>query len=176
MWKGIVGSGFDPEGFEDYCGTLRWDSWTPEFIVLHNTAVPSLDQRPVGFTAEHMRSLESYYRYRQRWNAGPHLFVDDSQIWVFTPLTVTGTHSPSWNGVALGVEMLGDYTVEAFDSGRGARVRDNAVAAIASLSRVLDLDPASMMLHKEDKRTSHRNCPGRNVDKQDFIARVSALI
>src|SRR3954449_1003821 len=133
-WKGIVGKSFGAEDFDAYCHTLQWVAWRPSFIVLHNTGVPSLAQRPKGLTQQHIKSLEAFYRDKQGWNAGPHLFVDDLQIWVFTPLTVSGTHSPSWNKLALGVEMLGDYDKEAFDGGRGAKVRANAVCALASMS------------------------------------------
>jgi len=103
------------------------------------------------------------------------LFVDDKQIWAFTPLTVSGTHSPSWNKVALGIEMLGDYEKEAFDSGRGLNVRKNAVAAIATLSAILGLDPGTMRLHREDPLTTHA-CPGKNVRKLEVIQEVQDLI
>jgi len=170
-WKGIIGKSFTPEEFDKYCHTLSWVQWRPSFIVLHNTGVPSLAQRPNGLTIEHIHSLVSYYRDSQKWKAGPHLFVDDKQIWVFTPLTLSGTHSPSWNKLALGVEMLGDFSKELFTEGRGAKVRDNAVAAIASLSAVLGIDPTTMKLHKEDPKTTH-DCPGKNVIKKDFIKAV----
>ncbi len=105
------------------------------------------------------------------WSAGPHLVVDDHQIWVLTPLTTPGVHSPSWNAVALGVEMLGDYDHDEFNSGRGALIKANAVLAIAALSAYLHLDPATMRLHREDPLTDH-HCPGDNVDKAEFIALV----
>ena len=171
-WKGIVGKSFDTEEFKAYCQTQQWTDWQPTFIVLHNTAAPTLAQRPNGLTQQHILNLEHFYRDEQHWKAGPHLFVDDKQIWVFTPLTVSGTHSPSWNDQALGVEMLGDYDNEDFDSGRGLAVQRNAVAAVATLSAALGIDPASMQLHKDDAATTHRNCPGANVDKDQFIAAV----
>jgi hypothetical protein len=144
-------------------------------IVLHNTGVPSLAQRPQGLTKQHIDNLAAFYRDTQHWSAGPHLFVDDKQIWVFTPLTTPGVHSPSWNSVALGLEMLGDYDKDAFDTGRGAKVRDNAVAAMATLCGVLGLDPASMRLHREDPKTTHA-CPGAHVRKLDVIQRVEDAV
>lgn len=174
-WKGIVGASFSADGFDSYCHTLKWSEWRPSFIALHNTAVPSLAQRPHGLTKQHVKNLESYYRDKKGWKAGPHLFVDDRQIWVFTPLTVSGVHSPSWNKLALGVEMLGDFETEAFDSGRGRAVRQNAVAALATLSAVLGIEPGTMRLHKEDPATTH-DCPGKNVDKGEVIEEVRALM
>jgi hypothetical protein len=174
-WKGIVGKNFSLQEFDSYCHTLQWTNWRPSFIVLHNTATPSLAQRPDGLTKDHITSLEAFYRDEQKWSGGPHLFVDDKQIWAFTPLTVSGTHSPSWNKVALGIEMLGDYEKEAFDSGRGLNVRKNAVAAIATLSAILGLDPGAMRLHREDPLTTHA-CPGKNVRKLEVIQEVQDLI
>jgi hypothetical protein len=174
-WKGIIGKAFTPVEFDAYLHTLSWTTWRPSFIVLHNTGVPSLAQRPNGLTIDHIKSLEVYYRDTQKWRAGPHLFIDDRQIWVFTPLMVSGTHSPSWNKLALGVEMLGDYSKESFTTGRGLQVQQNAVAAIASLSAVLGVDPVTMRLHKEDPLTDH-DCPGKNVVKAAFISQVQQLI
>ena len=174
-WKGIVGKSFGVEDFDAYCHTLQWLAWRPSFIVLHNTGIPSLAQRPKGLTQQNIRDLEAFYRDEQKWKAGPHLFVDDKQIWVFTPLTVSGTHSPSWNKLALGVEMLGDYEKESFSAGRGLKVRRNTVAALATLSAVLGLDPHTLRLHREDPLTTHA-CPGKNVRKLEVIQEVQDLI
>jgi len=174
-WKGIVGRRFTPDEFDGYCHTLQWNAWRPSFIVLHNTAIPSLAQRPNGLTQQHIQGLEAFYRDTQGWKAGPHLFVDDKQIWVFTPLTVSGTHSPSWNKVALGVEMLGNYENEEFDSGRGLQVRQNTVAALATLHAVLGIDGNLMRIHREDPLTTHA-CPGKNVRKLAVIQEVQDLM
>jgi N-acetylmuramoyl-L-alanine amidase len=174
-WKGIVGRTFTASQFDTYCHELTWVAWRPSFIVVHNTATPSLAQRPNGLTEQHIRDLEAFYRDEQKWSAGPHLFVDDKQIWVFTPLTVSGVHSPSWNKVALGVEMLGDYETEEFNNGRGLQVRNNAVAALATLTAVLGLDPETMRIHREDPATTHA-CPGKNVRKLEIIQQVKDLL
>ena len=174
-WKGIVGEAFSAKDFDAYCHTLQWTAWRPSFIALHNTASPSLAQRPNGLTKQHIKNLEAFYRDKQGWKAGPHLFVDDRQIWVFTPLTVSGVHSPSWNKIALGIEMLGNFETEAFDSGRGLKVRKNAVAAMATLCAILGLDPNGMRLHREDPATTHA-CPGKNVRKLEVIQEVTELM
>ena len=174
-WKTIVGLKYSAAEFDSYCHGLSWPSWRPQFLALHNTAIPNLAQRPNGFSKTHIDNLVSFYRDQKHWSAGPHLFIDDHQIWVFTPLTVSGVHSPSWNKLALGIEMLGDYATDKFDSGRGAKVRDNAVSAAATLCAVLGLDPESIKLHKEDPATTH-DCPGKNVDKAKFIGRVEDLM
>ena len=173
IWKGIVGRNFTPDAFREYVAGLTWGAWQPEFITLHHTAVPSLAQRPNGFNNASMSGLERYYRDEMGWSAAPHLFVDDQPagIWVFTPLTTPGVHAKSFNGRSLGLEMLGNYDVEDFDTGRGALVRDNAVAAIGILSKALGIDPDSMMCHRDEPSTS-KTCPGNNVDEVAFIRAV----
>ncbi len=174
-WKPIVAESYTPDTFTAYCKSLIWTAWRPSFIVLHNTGSPTLAQRPEGFTKIHLQNLERFYRDTQQWSAGPHLFIDDKQIWVFTPLTTSGVHSPSWNKLALGFEMLGDYSTESCTTGRGLAVRNNAVAAIATVCGVLGMAPTTLQLHKEDPKTTHA-CPGKNIVKSEIIAEVTQLL
>lgn len=181
-WKGIVAKDFSPQEFDDYCHHLQWTAWRPSFIVLHNTAIPTLAQRPNGLSLQNIKDLEVYYRDQAPnkngppgWSAGPHLFIDDKKIWVFTPLTVSGIHSPSYNKIAFGIEMLGDYAKESFDSGRGLAVRNNTIAALATLNAILGLDPFVMKIHREDPLTTHI-CPGASVRKLEVIQQVHDLL
>lgn len=175
-WKPIVGLSFSHENFDAYCHQLQWTSWRPSFVVLHNTGSPTLAQRSSGFTAQHIKDLVTYYRDEKGWSAGPHLFIDDRQIWVFTPLNMSGVHSPSWNKLSIGVEMLGNYQTENFTSGRGLKVRKNTIAALVTLHSILGLSPETLKLHKEDENTTHDDCPGKNVLKSTIIEDVKSLI
>jgi hypothetical protein len=176
-WKGIVGKPLTADEFDAHVYTLTWASWRPQFIVLHNTAVPSLAQRPDGFTAQHIRNLEAYYRDQQGWSGGPHLFIDDKRIWLFTPLTVSGVHSPSWNSKSIGIEMLGDYARESFTAGRGLLVRRNAVRAISALSRRLGYAADGWKFHVEDKASDH-DCPGplARKERSKLVQEIAALM
>ena len=167
-WKGIVGKSFTPEAFDTYVHSLKFGIWRPSFIVLHNTGVPKLSQWHSAPGSVRMRGLVHYYRDQQGWSGGPHLFVADDLIWVFTPLTVSGVHTPSWNAISWGVEMVGDFSVEPFSP----RVRDNAVAALATLHSVAGLDTSTLKFHREDPKTTHKGCPGSNVSKVDMVKRV----
>lgn len=177
MWPAVK-KGFTPDQFTAYVSKIKWGGWRPQFVVLHNTGAPRLDQwhtykgKPISGETR-MRGLENYYRNQQGWSGGPHLFVADDLIWVFNDLTQRGTHSPSWNSIAWGIEMVGDFSAEPFNSGLGAKVRDNAVHALAVLHAARGLNPDTLRLHKEDPRTTHA-CPGRNVNKKDMIARIHA--
>ena len=171
-WKGIVGRGFTPADFQSYVASLKFGDWRPQFTVLHNTSAPRLSQWHSTPGAQRMRNLESFYRDQQHWSAGPHLFVADDLIWVFTPLTTSGVHSPSWNAMSWGVEMVGEYEEEPFPPA----VRDNTVQALTALHAWAGLDPATLHFHKEDPQTTHTTCPGKHVVKSDIVARLTASL
>lgn len=162
----IVARRFSVPEFADYAAHVPLEGWRPDLVVLHNTAVPTLGDRPNGLSLANVEDLRHYYAEVRGWSGGPHLFVDQAGIWVFNPLDRHGVHSPSWNARSWGVEMLGDFATERFDEGDGLRVRTNAMAALAALFRRLGLDPTDehFNLHKEDPRTTH-DCPGGRVDK-----------
>jgi hypothetical protein len=170
-WKGIVGKGFTAAEFAQYAASVTFDTWRPQFVVLHNTAVPTFAKWHNVSGDQRMQNLEHYYRDQQKWSAGPHLFVADDLIWVFTPLNTPGIHSPSWNAVAWGVELVGDYSVEPLSSA----VRQNAISALATLHSLLGLDPSGLRLHKEDPKTTH-NCPGNKIMKADFQEAILAQL
>ena len=144
MWKGIIGEGFTASGFESYVQTVHLKSWRPQFVVLHNTAIPKLADWHRAPGAKRMQNLQSFYRDTQGWSAGPHLFVADDLIWVFTPLDTPGVHSPSWNAISWGVELVGDYSTEPFSPA----VQKNAASALASLHALAGIAPDSLKLHR----------------------------
>ena len=76
-WKGIVGKGFKPQAFATYASSLTFATWRPQFIVLHNTAVPTFAEWHTVPGEQRMKNLERFYRDTQHWSAGPHLFVAD---------------------------------------------------------------------------------------------------
>ena len=179
---------FTQEGFANYVKTLVWSRWRPTAIVWHNTAAPSLAQwiksakadEAAGFVggSSRIRNLEVFFRDNNHWSGSPHLFIANDYIWVFNPLTDPGVHSPSWNHVALGIEMIGDFSKEDDDSGEGLKVKNNTIFATALLCSTLGIDPLSKIwLHKQDPRTTH-DCPGKNIaqDKGDMIQDVADLI
>ncbi len=134
--------GLTPPEFKDYVAKLRWTKWKPRFITLHNTAEPNLKQwaHGSGQLYEHQRvvNLNHYYKVSEGWHSGPHLFISPRLIWVACDLTAMASRS-AWNSETLGVEMVGDYSEELFDSGDGLKVQDNTVAALAILHKALGL-------------------------------------
>ena len=172
--------GYSPAQFKAFVATLKWRGWKPKFIVLHNTAEPNLAQWQLtrhrqGLRASPRRQPEQLLQERRRLAFRPasvHFVQPDLEA---CDLAADGVHASCYNHESLGVEMVGDYATEAFDSGDGAHVRDNAVAALAILHQALGLDPETLRFHRECL-ADHHDCPGKNVDKADMIARVKAAM
>ncbi|PPQ39383.1 N-acetylmuramoyl-L-alanine amidase [Rhodoblastus acidophilus] len=171
---------FTPTDFAAYCSGLRWDkSWRPSAITVHNTAEPNIKQWAkaglgIAGGTQRVKNLNAYYKTKG-WHSGPHLFVAPDFIWLACDLEADGVHASCFNKTSIGVEMVGDYATEAFDAGDGAKVRDNAVAAIAAICRALNIAPTAIRFHRECLR-DHHDCPGKLVDKTDFVARVTTAL
>lgn len=171
-WKGWIGGAFTPTDFIEYVAGIRWVQWRPSFVVVHNTENPTFAAWHTQPGSRWMQGFINYYRDDQKWSGGPHLFVADDVIWVGTPLTLPGVHSPSWNPFSLGVEVIGDYNREPLS----ADVAQNAASALATIHDALGIDPGTIRFHKEDPETTHTGCPGRNLVKTDLIAAVRAKL
>lgn len=167
-----VGRGFSLADFAEYLAGISFELWKPDLIVVHHTAAPSLVQRPNGFEPQHMHNLAHFYAIERQWSAGPHLFVDEDQVWVFNPVDRPGIHAVSFNRTAIGIEMLGDYDTEDPTTGRGLHVIETTCKAIHLLCRKIGIGPASSLrFHRDDPRTS-KTCPGRKISKQWFLQKL----
>jgi len=170
--------GLTPAEFTFHVAKLRWPTWRPKFVTLHNTAEPSLKQwQHFGMGQEEgeqrIHNLNHFYHDKKGWHSGPHIFVAPDFIWIACDLEQDGVHASCFNKTSIGVEMVGDYAVESFTTGDGARVRDNAAAAIGALCHALKIGAETLRFHKDCAR-DHHDCPGKHVDRADFIARVKS--
>lgn len=172
-----VGQRMTREEFSDYLGSLKFTSFVPKFVTLHHTAAPTLAQRPVGFTNQHLLNLKHYYENTMGWSGAPHVFVDDQGdgIIVFQKMDRRGVHAASFNKNSWGVEMLGYYDFEAFDIGRGAKVRENSMHALAIMCDRLGVAADTIKFHRDDPQTS-KTCPGRKVTKSYVVGAVGELL
>ena len=177
MWKNFEGIARTREQTLERINALQWTDWRPQGITLHNTAEPSLAQWAETGAAHdaRIRNLQSFYEHEQGWHAGPHWFVSRNWInWFSNPLQ-SGIHSRCFNATRFGIEMVGDYNKEEFNSGDGAMVRDNAVFLIAALNLKFNFDPGDLTFHVECKKDNH-DCPGKKVVKADVISRVREMM
>jgi len=182
-WATIVKKAFNLAELKEYINSLTFD-WNPSLIVWHNTSLPTIVQweKTAEEDAKHglipgttrINNLENYFKIDQGWPSGPHFFVWQDVVWAFTPANQKGTHSPSWNGIAIGIEMIADFDKEDDEHGAGLLIKNNTIALTAMLCEKLGLNPqTAIKLHKEDPKTKH-DCPGHNiaVDKQLMIDSV----
>lgn len=184
MWPNFDGKPYTREQLAAHVAHQDFSHWRnkggtldhPKFITLHNTSVPSLElwlSWSPAHRQEYIRNMQPYYA-GMGWHAGPHFFVPptaDIVAFGFSDLGTCGTHASCFNSDSIGIEMVGEYAREVFDTGPGSIVRDNAVYLMALLHNRLNLNPANIRFHVECKADNH-DCPGQHVSKTDIIARV----
>lgn len=176
----IIAKAYSISQFDNYVDGLKFNGWTPNFTAVHNTSVPTQKlyrewHSRKGWTVEQwLRNLASYYAGKG-WKGTPHVFVTYDYICVLNDLTVPGRHSPSWNNFSWGVEATAEFDSEEFQDG----IRENLIAALGILHSRIGLNPADFKLgvrglhfHKEDKATTHKRCPGKNLVKKELVAAV----
>jgi N-acetylmuramoyl-L-alanine amidase len=189
-FRPIVGKFVDLNGFKAHVDTLQFTGWKPFFVVVHNTSEPDLatyadwrahPEQHGRWTPEQWgRNLVGFYENQKPpWSTGPHAFVCPDGILLFTPFTEHGTHSPSWNAVTWGIETVGEFEREPFEDGS----RDNLIAVLGILHARIGLNPTDyhfgvrgIHFHKEDPKTTHKQCPGHNMVKKDLVAAVTDYI
>jgi hypothetical protein len=164
-----VGKVWDVSGFRDF---LRGQEigWA-QGVTLHHTAAPSLAQRPQGFKIQHMRNLQHFYQTQLGWSAGPHLFVDEDQVFGLSGLHRRGVHAKSFNRTHIGIEVLGNYDSEDPTEGRGLQCWTTAAAAVSALLERLGKGISAVNFHRDDPRTS-KTCPGRLVERDWVLALI----
>lgn len=169
----VVGYALYADELPDYLDSLNPVdfTWHPKRICIHHTAAPSLAQRPKGLQPEHIENLRFYYKNERGWSAGPHLFVDEDTVWLFTPLTRRGIHAASFNVDAIGIEMLGDFDTEDPRTGRGAAVIETTARAVHHLMAHFGIGEDDLLFHRDDPKTT-KTCPGQNISKPWFIQQV----
>ena len=166
-----VGKAWTPESFARHLRTVDL-SWA-KGITLHHTAAPSLAQRPHGLTVQHIENIASFYK-RLGWSRGPHLFIDDDQIFGMTPLSRSGIHAVSFNRTHIGVEVLGNYDSESPSEGRGQACWTTAALATRALLDRAGLSVSTVNGHRDDPKTS-KTCPGKLVDLTKFRDAVAKI-
>jgi hypothetical protein len=157
-----------------------------KFITLHNTSLPSLAlwaRNRTRFSAKQLvMNMEDGWR-AQHWHTGPHYLVTpepDQPIFELSDPSAPGVHASCFNLDSIGIEMVGEYNNEDFNSGAGATVRDNAVLLLAALHKKLGLTPLPFVydkrglhFHKDCVRDQH-DCPGSGVVRPAIITLIQA--
>jgi len=133
-----LGQPLTAEEFGAYVEAYNFGSIPPDYLVFHHTAIPGAswarmpgreasdwDRGEAGLSetqikAKRMAQLDGimrYYRDTLGWSAGPHLFVDNKWVWLFTPMYEVGIHAAQGNSYrdrrglhySIGLEVIGYY-------------------------------------------------------------------
>lgn len=181
MWPGFDPTPYTRATWLAHVAAIKSASmtWKPSGLTFHNTYIPNLAQwKETGDThSTRLMNLQTLYENTDHWHHGPHAFVSRDWINGFSPLTEVGVHASCFNRDHFGIEMVGNYEAghDDFNTGDGAKVRDNAVYAAAVLLKHFGIPPTGINFHRDCPR-DHHPCPGSLVSGTDMIARVKAAI
>lgn len=179
-----IGRGLTLDGFVDYVNAFDFGAHPPTFVVLHHTSLPdaswgklktgSWDAGELGLSSEliyrkRLGQLTAVMRYyaRKSWDRGPHLFIDDRWIWLFSPMDGPGIHARTGNGTetsfSVGIEVVGHFAKK-----RWPKTIETLVGgAVATLQRKLGTFELAHA-HGAGGLSSHREwgkpaCPGEAI-------------
>lgn len=141
--------------FETYVSTYNFGLLKPNKLVVHHTWRPTKAQWK---GEKSMLGLESYYE-KLGWRTGPHLFVAEDGIWLFSPMNTMGTHAGVGNANSIGIEIVGDYDAQKWEG----ETKKNAIGVIKVLSKHLDINNEMIKFHND---YSTKSCPGHAITKE----------
>lgn len=176
----IVGTKLSLEDFKKYVASYAFGSIKPTSLVVHHTWSPTKAQWQ---GAKSVQGLKTYYEGKG-WSAGPHLFVSEDGIWLFTPMKDVGIHAGEGNATwltplgrktqgfvkplggrlldySIGIEVVGDYDAEKWSG----ETYKNAVGAIKCLMETLKLSTEGVLFHR-DWPSAKKSCPGWAITKE----------
>ena len=192
-----IGQGLKADEFARYVETYDFGAQPPDFIVLHHTGIPSTAAAPSssgwrwdnseGGLSEgqlyrkrlkQLETLREHYRVNLSWDRGPHLFIDDKWIWLFTPMYDQGIHAKEGNGYrdsngrlhySIGIEVCGDFTSVRW-SAPVAQLVGHAVAVLKRKLGTFELKhqkfSGGVSGHRDYNKPS---CPGNAVSNDYYI-------
>lgn len=162
-----IGQALDRDGFSAYVARYNFGPIPPDYVVIHSTEIPPASWAPLeghanwddnesGLSDLQIRTkrkaqldgLMHYYSSVVKnpdgsigWPSGPHLFIDERWIWLFTPMNTIGVHAAEGNSYtdkaglhySIGVEVVGYYEHTAWP----APVAANVAHAVATLKQWL---------------------------------------
>lgn len=153
-----IGTALTIPEFVAYIGGYDFGSIPPDYVVLHHTAIPTLPQwcadegglDDAGIRDKRLSQLSHIRDFyaAKGWDCGPHLFIDDTYIYLFTPMNQVGIHAKWGNSFramgrlhyAIGIEVIGDYRQAVWPAPVAATVR-GAVQALQSRLKTFALRP-----------------------------------
>ncbi|MBU0706507.1 N-acetylmuramoyl-L-alanine amidase [Patescibacteria group bacterium] len=150
----IINRRLDLHEFIDYIAGYNFGTEPADKLVIHHTWRPTKDQWKGAVS---IQGLKNYYEGKA-WPAGPHLFVADDGIWLFSPMRSDGIHAGELNHRSIGIEVVGDYDNEKWTG----KTKENALGVIKCLMNQLGIDKQNIFFHRD---VSSKSCPGKAITK-----------
>ena len=194
----FLGQGLTADEFTAYVQSYDFGTIPPDYVVLHHTANPctlharypagsAWDDNEGGLSEAQIKqrrlgkltAIKEYYRTNPSyfWDRGPHLFIDDRWIWLFTPMRHIGIHAAQGNSYtrdgrlhySIGIEVVGYYEHVQWP----APVQQLVGHAVAALKRRLGTFELRYQRFAGGV-SSHRDynkpqCPGRAISEDFYI-------
>jgi hypothetical protein len=172
----IIGECLSNDEFVRYVEALDIPNPLPTRIFLHHTWKPTPEtwrglSTIMGMKAYYERQLwrDSQGRLREGWTVGPHLFVAQDGIWLFSDLRHDGVGVYGHNYRTRHLEMVGDYdAIKPTDP-----ILESTVVALGVLHERLGLDVQKLNFHRD---FSDKSCPGWAVTKEWIIPLIEDWI
>ena len=157
----IIGRRLSLHEFQDYVRDFDFGPKLPNKLVLHHTWRPTKE----GWAGEQsIQSLKAYYE-KKEWPAGPHLFVAEDGIWLFSTMAKDGIHAGQLNPFSIGIEIVGDYDNTIWEG----QTRYHALGVLTVLMDRLNLQRNQIFFHRD---VSAKTCPGTAITKEWLFAEL----
>lgn len=160
----IINKKLDLHAFEDYLSSYYFGSLPANKLVVHHTWRPTKEQWQGQAS---INGLKGYYE-RKGWGAGPHLFIADDGIWLFSPMRKDGIHAGAFNHRTIGMEVVGDYDNQKWEG----KTKYNALGAIKALMFYLHLEDKDILFHRD---ASPKSCPGWAITKEWLFEKLKSF-
>jgi hypothetical protein len=220
-----IGKGLTASEFTNYVNGYNFGSKPPDYVVLHHTGIPFLmnaraagdniagawdndagmsDEARYNRRLQKVHNMREYYRTNPGllWDRGPHLFVDERYIWLFTPMYHPGIHAKQGNQYtddsgrlrySVGIEVIGNYTNTRW-SEPVAKLVGHAVATLQKRLQNFEIryKPGPRSAQKNVARDhnpwthvnsvcSHRDfnkaaCPGNSITEEYYIQVIQSVM
>ncbi len=150
--------------FRHYVDSYNFGSVPPNKLVIHHTWRPTKNswagERTIG-------GLKKYYEGKG-WPVGPHLFIAEDGIWLFSHMNKDGIHAGNLNTGSIGIEVVGDYDNEKWSG----ETKVNTLGSIKALIDKLNLSNSDIYFHRD---VSGKSCPGWAITKEWLFAELANL-
>lgn len=159
----IINKKLSLEDFKAYISSFNFSPLNPTKIVLHHTWRPTVEEWQ---GQKSINGLKSFYEAKG-WIAGPHLFIWEDGIWLFSPMNIVGIHAAAGNTKSIGIEIVGDYDNEVWNG----KTKDNVLGALKALMQKLNIKEDNVHFHRE---YSPKSCPGNAITKEWVIDQLKS--